>query len=79
MNILFCSAGRRAELLKDFRRSMDKDDRIIAADLSNLAPALYVADAHYLVPRIDDPTYLDTILDICHKEKINAVTTLIDP
>lgn len=79
MNILFCSAGRRVELLKDFRRSMDEGDRIIAADLSNLAPALYVADAHYLVPRIDDPTYLDTILDICRKEKINAVTTLIDP
>lgn len=79
MNILFCSAGRRVELLKDFRKSMDEGDRIIAADLSNLAPALYVADAHYLVPRIDDLTYLDTILDICRKEKINAVTTLIDP
>ena len=79
MNILYCSAGRRAELLKDFRKSMDEDDRIIAADLSNLAPALYVADAYYLVPRIDDPTYLDTILEICRKEKINAVTTLIDP
>mgnify|MGYP000588098243 CR=1 FL=1 len=79
MNILFCSAGRRVELLKDFRKSMDEGDRIIAADLSNLAPALYVADAHYLVPRIDDPAYLDTILDICCKEKINAVTTLIDP
>ena len=79
MNILFCSAGRRVELLKDFRKSMDEGDRIIAADLSDLAPALYVADAHYLVPRIDDPAYLDTILDICCKEKINAVTTLIDP
>jgi len=79
MNILFCSAGRRVELLKDFRKSMDEDDRIIAADLSNLAPALYVADKHYLVPRIDDPNYLDAILDICRKEKINAVTTLIDP
>ena len=79
MNILFCSAGRRVELLKDFRKSMDNGDRIIAADLSNLAPALYAADAHYLVPRIDDPAYLDTILDICRKEKINAVTTLIDP
>ena len=79
MNILFCSAGRRVELLKDFRKSMDEGDRIIAADLSNLAPALYVADVHYLVPRIDDPRYLDTILDICRKEKINAVTTLIDP
>lgn len=79
MNILFCSAGRRVELLKNFRKSMDEDDRIVAADLSNLAPALYVADAHYLVPRIDDPAYLDTILDICRKEKINVVTTLIDP
>ena len=79
MNILFCSAGRRVELLKDFRKSMDEDDRIIAADLSSLAPALYVADTYYLVPRIDDPDYLDTILDICRKEKINAVTTLIDP
>ena len=79
MNILFCSAGRRVELLKDFRKSMDKGDRIIAADLSNLAPALYVADTYYLVPRIDDPAYLDKILDICRKEKINAVTTLIDP
>ena len=79
MNILFCSAGRRVELLKDFRESMDKGDRIIAADLSNLAPALYVADTYYLVPRIDDPAYLDKILDICRKEKINAVTTLIDP
>ena len=79
MNILFCSAGRRVELLKDFRKSMDDGDRIVAADLSELAPALYVADAHYLVPRIDDPSYLDTILSICRKEKIDAVTTLIDP
>lgn len=79
MNILFCSAGRRVELLKDFRKSMDEDDRIIAADLSRLAPALYVADAHYLVPRIDAPEYLDTILGICRRENINAVTTLIDP
>ncbi len=79
MNILFCSAGRRVQLLKDFRASMDGTDRIIAADLSNLAPALYVADAHYLVPRIDDPAYIDTVLDICRKEKIDAITTLIDP
>ncbi len=79
MNILFCSAGRRVELLKDFRKSMDNGDRIIAADLSNLAPALYVADDYYLVPHIDDANYLDTILDICRREKIDAVTTLIDP
>lgn len=79
MNILFCSAGRRVELLKDFRRSMTSDEHIVTTDISPLAPALYVADTHYIVPRFNDPEYLDTILDICKKEKINAVTTLIDP
>lgn len=79
MNILFCSAGRRAELLKDFRKSLDSDDKIVATDASNLAPALYVADTYYIVPRIDAPNYLEVIINICVKEKINAVTTLIDP
>lgn len=79
MNILMCSAGRRVELLKDFRKSMGADSRIIATDLSKYAPAIYEADKYYLVPRIDDPAYIDVILDICKKESIDAVTTLIDP
>lgn len=79
MNILFCSAGRRGELLKDFRRSMGSGGKIVATDLSPYAPALYFADKSYLVPRIDDPNYIDTIINICKKEKINAITTVIDP
>lgn len=79
MNILMCSAGRRVELLKDFKKSMGAGSRIIATDLSKYAPAIYEADKYYLVPRIDDPTYIDVILGICKKESINAVTTLIDP
>ena len=79
MNILMCSVGRRGELLKNFRSSMVSGSKIIATDLSPYAPALYMADKQYLVPRIDDPAYIETILDICKKEKINAVTTFIDP
>lgn len=79
MNYLMLSVGRRGELLKDFRRSISKESRIIATDLSPYAPALYFADKQYLVPKIDDPKYIDTILDICRNEKINAVTTFIDP
>lgn len=78
-SIMFCSAGRRAELLKDFRKSITEDYRIIATDLANIAPALYFADKGYLVPRIDDPKYIDTVLDICKKENVKAITTLIDP
>ena len=79
MNILFCSAGRRGELLKDFRLSMSPGSRIVAADNSRFAPALYFADKQYLVPLITDSGYVDLLLDICRKEKIDAVTTLIDP
>lgn len=79
MNILFCSAGRRAELLKNFRKSMSQGSRIIATDMSPYAPALYFADRKYLVSSIHDSGYLDQIVDICRKEKIDVITTLIDP
>lgn len=79
MNILFCSAGRRAELLKDFRKSLTPGSKIVATDMSKYAPAIYFADAFYLVPSIFDESYLPTILDICKKENIQAITTLIDP
>lgn len=79
MNILFCSAGRRCELLKDFRKTMGDSGKIVATDISVTAPAIYMADKYYIVPRIDDSEYIPTILDICKKEEIQAVTTLIDP
>ena len=79
MNILMCSVGRRGELLKNFRKSLDVSSKIVATDMSQYAPALYFADKQYLVPQIDDPKYIDIILDICKKEEINAVTTFIDP
>lgn len=78
-NILFCSAGRRARLLRNFRESLDASDLIIATDLQPTAPALYFADKQYLVPRINDPKYIDRVLEICRKEQVKAITTLIDP
>lgn len=79
MNYLMCSVGRRGELLKDFRKSMEKNSTLIATDNSPYAPAIYLADKQYLVPLINSPEYIDTLIDICKKEEINAVTTFIDP
>lgn len=79
MNILFCSVGRRCELLKDFRRTLGDKVRLIVTDNSPYAPALEFADVSYQVPLIKDPAYIPMILRICEKEKIDAVTTLIDP
>lgn len=79
VNILFCSVGRRCELLKDFRTTMGEKIKIVVTDNSPVAPAMAFADKAYLVPLITDPSYISIILDICKKEDIQAVTTLIDP
>ena len=79
MNILILSAGTRDKVVQYFKKELGDRGRIIATDCSNLAPAVYEADAFYLVPRITAPGYLDVILDICKKEKITGVFSLIDP
>ena len=79
MNILILSAGTRNKVVQYFKENIGEGGRVIATDCSNLAPAVYDADAFYLVPRITAPGYLDRILEICAKEKINGVFSLIDP
>lgn len=79
MNILFCSVGRRCELLKDLRKSLGNRVRIVVTDNSLYASASAFADVSYRVPLIHDPQYIPMILDICRREEIDAVTTLIDP
>ena len=79
MNILILSAGTRNKVVQYFKRELAGEGKVIATDCSNLAPAVYDADRFYLVPRISAPGYLDTILDICRKESIDGVFSLIDP
>lgn len=79
MNILILSAGTRNKVVQYFKKELAGRGRVIATDCSNLAPAVYDADAFYLVPRITAPDYLEVILDICKKEKITGVFSLIDP
>lgn len=79
MNILLLSVGTRNKVVQYFKRAVGDTGKIIATDMSALAPAVYEADKFYQVPRITDESYLDIILDICKKEKIAGVLSLIDP
>ncbi len=79
MNVLILSAGTRDKVVQYFKKEIGNRGRVIATDCSNLAPAVYDADAFYLVPRITEPDYLEVILDICRKEQITGVFSLIDP
>ena len=76
MNILILSCGTRNKLVQYFKEKNNGFDRVIGTDCSAYAPALYETDRHYLVPRMTSPDYLDTILNICVEEKIDAVLPL---
>ena len=79
MNILILSVGIRDLIVRYFKENMAEGDCLIAADCSPYAPALYEADKHYLIPRIDEEGYLEKVLEICDKEAVTAVFSLIDP
>ena len=79
MNFLFLSAGRRVKLLLNAKQSINGSGLVLATDRNSTAPALYVADKQFIVPSINDETYLPTIHDICIDNDVKAITTLIDP
>lgn len=79
MNILILSAGTRNKIVQYFKRTLKGNGYVIATDMSAAAPAIYEADRYYLVPRITEPGYIDMVLEICQKEQVNGVLSLIDP
>lgn len=77
--ILFSNAGRRGTLIKDFKKSLGHNVKIIATDNWCVAPALFEADEYYVTPKITDTEYISRLIEICKKENVKAVTTCIDP
>lgn len=79
MNILILSCGTRNKIVQYFKNSLEGNSKVIATDMQCTAPALYEADKYYIVPRMTEPGYLEIIFEICIKENINGIFSLIDP
>lgn len=80
-NILIVSAGRRVELIGCFKAARDKlnvGGKIIAADISNAAPALYFADEACTLPRVSDENYITELIELCKSKNIALVVPTID-
>ncbi len=75
-NLLILSCGTRTLLVRYFKEYGNGIGKVVGTDCSIYAPALYETDAYYIVPRMTEPGYLDTLLDICHREQIDAVLPL---
>lgn len=79
MNVLILSSGTRNKIVQYFKKELIGNGNVVCTDMSTCAPSIYEADKFYIVPRMSSPGYIDTILDICKKEQIDGVLSLIDP
>lgn len=81
MKLLFTSVGRRVELMQAFRNAayeLNVDLTIYGADLTDTAPALYFCDKQVKTCRINDAKYIPSLIEVCKKEKIDALIPTID-
>ena len=73
--VLFTCAGQRVDIVTAFGRA---GARTLATDVNPLAPALYHADAHAFVPRVDDPGYVPALRELVHVHDIALIVPLTD-
>lgn len=78
-NILILSCGTRNKVVQYFKKELKDKGLVMATDCNELAPALYDADKHFIVPSLDSNDYLKVILKVCKDNNIKAVLSLIDP
>ena len=73
--VLFTCAGQRVDIVAAFGRA---GATTIAADVNPLAPALYHAHRHELVPRIDDPGYVPALRRLVDAQDVRLIVPLTD-
>jgi carbamoyl-phosphate synthase large subunit len=73
--VLFTCAGQRVDIVTAFRRA---GALTVAVDVDPLAPALYHAHAHQLVPPVGDAGYVPALRALVERHGIRLVVPLTD-
>ena len=81
-NILISCAGKRVALVRAFKETLCRlfpDAKVFTTDMNpTMAPAGYVSDHCFEVPRVTSPNYIDTLAEICSQYDIGMVIPTID-
>lgn len=80
INILItgCGGGVGQSIFKALKLS-SLDFNIVAVDAHPLAAGIYRGNKGYLVPLANSPRFVEVMVDICKKEKIEAILIGSDP
>jgi carbamoyl-phosphate synthase large subunit len=73
--VLFTCAGQRVDIVSAFGRA---GATTVATDVNHLAPALYHADRHALVPPVDAPGYVHALRDLVDLHDVRLIVPLTD-
>ena len=81
-NILITSAGKRVALTRYFKETLHRffpEAKVYTTDMCpDMAPAAYVSDGCFAVPRVTAAEYPDLLLSICQEHGIGIVIPTID-
>lgn len=82
IHILFTGAGRRIELINAFMEAalvLNKNLKIYyGSDMILTAPSLAYCDFAWQTVSMHSPEYINNLIDICEKDKIDLVIPTID-
>ena len=80
VTILITAVGTQSMpgLADCFHKNGERTVRIIGADMSNDATICQMVDVLYQVPKVNEESYIDTLLDICKIEKVNIFFPFMD-
>lgn len=78
VTVLITSAGlaTAVNVIHALRQATSFCVSIIAVDMNPLSAGLFLADKYYNVPPVSDPLYVDALIGICTKEKVDFLFPL---
>lgn len=59
------------------KKNGERKIRLIGADMNDDKSMLNMFDSYYTVPKGTDPTYVDVLLNICKKEKVDIILPIM--
>jgi len=65
-------------VIKGLRRQSELNVKIVTVDPNPRSAGRYFSDAFATVPLAKDPDFLDALLDICAREKVQLVVPIVD-
>ena len=79
MNLLLSCVGKRGYIARLFREHLRPGDRIVGTSNTPWTPGFHACDVGVVMPDIDHPSYADAVLELCRRERIDALLSFFDP